>query len=166
MLAAFAAVAAAQPEARLVMANDGSLADGLPAWARGLGLTVGDIDEGCRVQFVGRLDSDAQAHWYARARWYLSLPESDSVSVSVLEAMAHGCVPILSDLPANRELVRNGDNGLLLAEGERLDRHRMEALLDRADEITRVNRAWVQAHGLFEPCVRQFLARLRELSGT
>jgi hypothetical protein len=51
-------------------------------------------------------------------RWYLSLPASDSVSVSVLEAMGHGCIPILSDLPANRELVDDGRNGLILAEGE------------------------------------------------
>ena len=58
------------------------------------------------VRFVGRLDADTQADLYRRARWFLSLPQSDSVSVSVLEAMAHGCVPILSDLPANRELVR------------------------------------------------------------
>ena len=70
-----------------------------------------------QVRFVGRLDAAAQAGHYARARWYFSLPRSDSVSVSVLEAMAHGCVPLLSDLPANRELVRSGDNGLILADG-------------------------------------------------
>jgi glycosyltransferase involved in cell wall biosynthesis len=164
VLAVFAAVAAAQPEARLVMANDGSLADSLPAQARGLGLSVGDIGEGCQVQFVGRLGGEAQDRWYARSRWYLSLPESDSVSVSVLEAIAHGCVPILSDLPANRELVRNGDNGLILGEGEWPDPRRMQALLERADEAAQINRAWVQAHGLFEPCVQRFLARLRQLS--
>ena len=62
--------------------------------------------------FVGRLDAAAQAREYDRARWYLSLPTSDSVAVSVLEAMAHGCVPVLSDVAANHELVRDGDNGL------------------------------------------------------
>ena len=60
----------------------------------------------------GGIDAaDTQAGWYARARWYVSLPESDSVSVSVLEALAHGCIPLLSDLPANRELVHPGDDG-------------------------------------------------------
>ena len=91
-------VALAGSEGRLVMANEGSLRPALEQQALALG--VAD-----RVQFVGRLDADDQAAAYARARWYLSLPSSDSVSVSVLEAMAHGCVPILSDLPANRELV-------------------------------------------------------------
>ena len=166
VLAVFAAVAAAQPQARLVVANDGSLADGLPAKARALGLSVGDVDAGGQVQFVGRLDSEAQARWYARASWYFSLPESDSVSVSLLEAMAHGCVPILSDLPANRELVRNGDNGFILGDDEWPDQSRMRALLGRGRELARVNRAWVQAHGMFEPCVQRFLARLRELSAT
>ncbi|MCK7499220.1 MAG: hypothetical protein MZW92_58660 [Comamonadaceae bacterium] len=52
---------------------------------------------------------------------------SDSVAVSVLEAMAHGCIPLLSDLPANRELVRGGDNGLVLAQGDELPDRRATA---------------------------------------
>ena len=63
------------------------------------------------MRFIGRVDAATQAGWYARARWYVSLPESDSVSVSVLEALAQGCIPLLSDLPANRELVHAGDDG-------------------------------------------------------
>jgi L-malate glycosyltransferase len=163
VLAVFASVAAARPEARLIVANDGSLAGRLPEMARGLGLSVGDVTD-AQVQFVGLLDGAAQAAWYARARWYLSLPRSDSVAVSVLEAMAHGCLPILSDLPANRELVRDGDNGLVLGAGESPDPGRLDALLERADEVARVNRAWVKDHALFEPCVRRFLERLGELS--
>jgi L-malate glycosyltransferase len=85
----------------LVVANDGSLRGALQAQAAALGLAD-------RVVFVGRLDAGTQAGWYDRAQWYLSLPQSDSVAVSVLEAMAHGCIPILSDLPANRELVDSG----------------------------------------------------------
>jgi glycosyltransferase involved in cell wall biosynthesis len=164
VLAVFAVVAAAQPEARLVVANEGSLADGLPAKARALGLSVGDVDDGGQVQFVGLLDGEAQARWYARSRWYLSLPLSDSVSVSVLEAMAHGCVPIVSDLPANRELVRDGDNGFVLGEGELPEGDRMHVMLGRAPQVAQLNREWVRTHGLFEPCVIRFLMRLRELS--
>ena len=164
VLTVFAAVAAVQPEARLVVANDGSLAGHLQGQARGLGLSVGDVDEGAQVQFVGRLDGEAQARWYASSLWYLSLPLSDSVSVSVLEAMAHGCMPILSDLPANRELVRDGDNGFVLGEGELPRVDRMQVMLGRATQVAQLNREWVRTHGLFEPCVSRFLARLRELS--
>jgi glycosyltransferase involved in cell wall biosynthesis len=129
VLDAFAALAAEWPEARLVVANDGTLRKALEDQV------AGDDRLRSRVRFVGRLDARTQAGWYARARWYLSLPESDSVSVSVLEAMAHGCVPILSDLPANRELVADDRNGVILANRERPTRQRLAGLASRADEV-------------------------------
>lgn len=145
------------PQAQLVVAHTGSLLEPLRAHARALGLAR-------RVRFVGLLDAAAQAQWYGRARWYFSLPLSDSVSVSVLEAMAHGCVPILSDLPANRELVRDGDNGLIVSAGAALPAARLTQALPRADGIARANRAWVQQHALFGPCVEAFAARLAAIA--
>ena len=155
VLQQFAAVAG--PQGRLVVANEGSLRAGLEQQARSMQLQD-------RVQFVGRLDAAAQAAWYGRARWYLSLPRSDSVAVSVLEAMAHGCVPILSDLPANRELVRDGDNGLVVPAGDLLARHALNAMLPRADAVASGNRQWVAQHALFAPCVAAFVARLGALA--
>lgn len=163
VLARFASMAVVEPKARLVIANDGSLAGGLPAQARKLGLTVGSIGAGQQVEFVGRLGVEEQGRWYARAGWYFSLPESDSVSVSVLEAMAHGCIPLLSDLPANRELVDDGRNGLIVHDVG-LDTFALQRLVDRAEQIANGNRAWVAQHGLFAPSVASFLARLREMS--
>jgi len=142
-----------------VVANDGSLRGALEMRARQLGI------EG-RVRFAGRLDAATQAGWYARARWFFSLPQSDSVSVSVLEAMAHGCLTILSDVPANRELVRDGENGLVLPDGRLPERDALERLLQRADAVAAANRAWVQAHALFGPSVQRFLHRLAELRRT
>ena len=156
VLDVFAALAAGWPEARLVVANDGSLRPALQARAA-------QPDLAGRVQFVGRLDAATQAGWYARARWYLSLPASDSVSVSVLEAMAHGAIPLLSDLPANRELVRDGDNGLILAEGELPGRARLAPLAARAAQIGRAQREWVAAHALFPAAVDAYVARLEAL---
>ena len=152
----FAAIAAQWPQARLVVANDGSLLSALQAQVRNLGL----LDQ---VRFVGRLEATTQAEHYARSRWYLSLPRSDSISVSVLEAMAHGCVPVLSELPANRELVHSGDNGLILADGALPSPAALQALRERGDAIGRANREWVVQHAMFGPSVQSFLARLREL---
>lgn len=153
---AFASIAAAWPQSRLVVANEGSLLGTLRKRVAELGLQ--DL-----VRFTGRLDADEQAHWYARARWYLSLPASDSVSVSVIEAMAQGCVPLLSDLPANRELVRSGDNGLIVADGAVPAIDALRALLDRADAIAAANHDWVRGHAMFGPHVERFVARLLEL---
>jgi len=159
VIEAFAAVAAQVAEARLVVANDGSLRGALEQQVRGLGL-------GARVDFVGRLAAAQQASHYARSRWFLSLPASDSVAVSVLEAMAHECLPILSDLPANRELVGPGvGQGLVLADGADLAElpARLSALLPEADAAGRANRAWVGAHALFPPAVERFVARLKSV---
>jgi glycosyltransferase involved in cell wall biosynthesis len=156
VLQQFAALCGAH--GRLVVANDGSLRGALQQQAAQLGL-------GARVQFVGRLGAEAQAAHYAQARWYLSLPRSDSVSVSVLEAMAHGCVPIVSDLPANRELVRDGDNGLVVPDGALLAADALASLLPRADAVAVANRQWVQQHALFAPCVAAFVQRLQALGG-
>jgi L-malate glycosyltransferase len=157
VLETFAAIAAHQPQARLVVANEGALREPLQHWVQ-----AHDLAE--RVQFVGRLDAEAQSLWYARAQWFVSLPQSDSVAVSVLEAMAHGCIPLLSDLPANRELVDPGRNGWLLPEAAPLSLAELEDLRQRAGDIARDNRRWVQAHGLFEPAVQRLLARLQELT--
>lgn len=156
VLEVFAEVARVWPQARLVVAHDGSLLAPLEQQAITLGLSD-------RVRFVGRLAPDAQARHYDDARWYLSLPGSDSVSVSVLEAMAHGCVPLLSDLPANRELVRDGDNGLIVADDGTPLAPRLEALRPRADAIAEANRRWVGDHALFPQAVDRFVARLQAL---
>jgi glycosyltransferase involved in cell wall biosynthesis len=124
---------------------------------------VHDLGLSDRVQFVGRLDATQQAEAYARARWYLSLPRSDSVSVSVLEAMAHGCIPILSDLPANRELVTHGDNGFIVPAGAEITAQDLAALRERADAVGERNRAWVAAHAIFPQAVDQFVQRLVQL---
>jgi len=164
VLRVFSGIAAALPSARLVVANDGSLARALPSIATRLGLHVGRVDDGAQVEFVGRLTATVQDRWYTRASWFISLPASDSVSVSVLEAMAHGCIPVLSDLPANAELVRNGVNGLLLREQD-IDPARLLELASRAAEVARGNHAWIASHAMFAPAVVRFVERLRELGG-
>ncbi len=155
VLAQFAAVAA--PADRLIVAHTGSLLGALQQQAATLGIAG-------QVQFVGRLDAAKQAQHYMAARWYLSLPRSDSVSVSVLEAMAHGCLPLLSDLPANRELVQDGDNGLIVPDSNLLSRAQLQTLAERAESIAQNNRRWVEQHALFAPSVAAFVQRLRALT--
>lgn len=155
VIATFARIVAAWPEATLVVAHDGSQRAAMQRQAVDAGLAD-------QVRFVGRLDATTQAGWYGRATGYLSLPDSDSVSVSVLEAMAHGALPILSDLPANRELVRDGDNGLILPDGAD-PVPALRALLLRADAIGRDNHTWVARQALFPDAVDRFLARVATL---
>jgi len=159
VLAIFAHLAAQQPAARLVVANDGSLRPALEQAVRAQGLAG-------RVEFTGRLDAATQATHYAQAQWYLSQPASDAVSVSVLEAMAHGCVPLLSELPANRELVVHGEGGLVMGDTELPPLAALTALLAQAPQIAARHRAWVAAHALFPPAIERLLARLEQFGPT
>jgi L-malate glycosyltransferase len=114
-------------DARLVVAGDGSLRAALERIARTT-LPAG------RCEFVGRLDPAALAALLGRAEIYLSASRSDSTSVSLLEAMACGAVPVVSDIDGNREWVGEGDGARLFPAGdpEGLARALERALADPA----------------------------------
>lgn len=153
VMQSFACLAADWPAARLVMADDVSLRAALEQRVTALGLAD-------RVHFTGRLDAATQSQWYGAARWYFSLPKSDSVSVSLLEAMGHGCVPVVADLPANRELVHHGRNGWICTDDQPLTYTAVQSLLPRLESMGKRNRDWVLRHAMFSPAVERFVGRL------
>lgn len=150
----FKNIVSAWPDARLVVANSGSLKGSLEQWVVQAGLTKS-------VEFVGRLSAVDQARYYAQARWFFSVPCSDAVSVSVLEAMSHGCYPIVSDLPANRELIEDRVNGLVVANGQVRVVDLLPAEISVLDMIGKTNRDWIQSNALFGPSIHRFLERLQ-----
>ena len=97
-----ARVIAAHPQAQLVLAGDGSRRAALER------LAASRLPGG-RHRFVGRLTPAEMAGWLARAEVYVSASRSDSTSQSLLEAMAAGALPVVSDIPGNREWVSDGD---------------------------------------------------------
>jgi glycosyltransferase involved in cell wall biosynthesis len=48
----------------------------------------------------------------------VSIPNTDGTSISLLEAMAYACIPFVSNLPANKEWVKDGENGFVVDAGE------------------------------------------------
>lgn len=67
-----------------------------------------------KVEFVGWLNPEENARWYAQSKIWVSIPESDGVGISMLEAMAYGCIPVVSDLPVKHEWITDGVNGILV----------------------------------------------------
>jgi glycosyltransferase involved in cell wall biosynthesis len=102
---------AERPELRLVVTGDGSLHDRLRDEAR-------EVLPSDRVEFVGRVDAARMADLLSRANVYLSASLSDSTSVSLLEAMASGAVPVVSDIEGNREWVADGESARMFAPGQ------------------------------------------------
>ncbi len=72
-----------------------------------LKLLVEKLELGQYVEFIGFVDSVTNFQYYCRAKIYVSIPQSDSVSLSLIEAIVSGCIVFVSDLPANKEVVTN-----------------------------------------------------------
>ena len=83
---------------------------------------------------------------------------SDGMSLSLLEAMACGAFPVVSDIPANREWITHGVNGYLVQLdsptqlAERIDKawNQHELRLAAAAH----NRALVEEHGDYQKNMR------------
>lgn len=90
---------------RLIVAGNGEDSTGLKQLAKQLSISEQQII------FTGMVSYDELKQWYTKARIFISIPTSDATSLSLLEAMAYGCYPILSNLPANLEWVINEVNG-------------------------------------------------------
>jgi len=94
ILAAFALVAEAVPEAQLVLKHMGS---GPPPLA--------SLAPTGRIHLVGHVPYERMAWYYQAADVCVSIPSSDSSPRSVWEAMACGCPVVISDLQWVHELI-------------------------------------------------------------
>jgi hypothetical protein len=71
-----------------------------------------------RVNLLPLLERSGFQQQMLRCAAFCSVPETDSISATLLEGMASGSLPIVSDLPANREWVEDGVNGLVVPVGD------------------------------------------------
>jgi len=148
VIRAFGLVHARLPAARLIVAGDGSQRLTLERLAR-------DLRLGEAVRFLGRLEPRELREALTSAHVYVSVPSTDSMAVSNLEAMAVGAFPVLSDLPSLNGWITNGVNGLLVPPAPspaQLADALFAALADASRRKAAVapNRARVEAEGTNE----------------
>lgn len=67
-----------------------------------------------RLNLIGPLPFRKNISVVSQAKYLLSFTLTDGTSLSLLEAMAVGTVPIVSDIAPNREWVRDGENGFVV----------------------------------------------------
>jgi glycosyltransferase involved in cell wall biosynthesis len=70
------------------------------------------------IEFKGRVSREELEDFLHKADIYISTSLSDSTSVSLLEAMASGLIPVVSDILGNREWIEEGVNGFLFPAGD------------------------------------------------
>jgi len=98
------------PEYRCIICGDGSQRKFLERVAAKLNLY--------NVEFRGWLQGDEYSELYRNSDIYLSCSKSDSTSVSLLEAMAAGVFPVISNIPGNTEWVTDNQTALTFPTGE------------------------------------------------
>lgn len=107
---AFAKAARADPALRLILLGDGSQSVKIRALLR-------DPQISERIYFGGRVPNADLPTYYGAADVYISPSHVDGSSVSLMEAMACGLPSIVSDIPANLEWIRQGENGWVFHDG-------------------------------------------------
>lgn len=133
---------------KLVIANDGEMKANLEKLVFKLNLEN-------RIKFVGFLTREEQEKFYRLAKYYISIPSSDSTAVSLLEAMRFGCIPIVSNLPANREWILHGINGYYFEEFfyEINDENNLD--------IIKINQKLIFEKAIFLNSIKNYIIKLR-----
>ncbi len=108
---AFVKIAAGRPPLRLLLLGSGSQGHLI----RDI-LSNGGVLE--QVTFAGQVNNPDLPRFYQMADLYISASHVDGSSVSLMEAMACGLPCLVSDIPANKEWVRAGQNGWLFRDGD------------------------------------------------
>ena len=108
LIRAMPLVLAEEPETNFLIAGDGSEREHLEREAR-------NFDVSPFVQFLGRVPHEKMPNLLSKVDIYVSTSLYDGTSVSLLEAMGAGAFPIVTNIPANREWINDGENGFLIS---------------------------------------------------
>jgi len=72
------------------------------------------------VYLVGKLPHAALPDWYSAADFYISGSREEGSGYALLEAMACGCIPVVTDIPSFRKITAGGKFGFLYEAGNPL----------------------------------------------
>ncbi len=115
-----------------------------------------------RVEFVGMLSYTELTELYKKSTVFVSVPESDGTASSLLESMAYGCIPVLSNLPANLEWVIDKINGIIEPNLQHLSQSILSAIqisqdLEKYQELCRFNYQLIEQKALFNNNIHKFI---------
>jgi len=141
-----------EPETKFLIAGEGSEKVVLEKEVKKLNINSS-------VKFLGRVPHEEMPILLSQADIYVSTSLYDGTSVSLLEAMASGAFPIVTDIPANREWIVDGKNGFLVSKDEEafLARKVIDAIRNRellGKSQTR-NRLVVEKKALWPECIKR-----------
>jgi glycosyltransferase involved in cell wall biosynthesis len=109
--------------------GDGNLLDELKKQA---------IDLDLRVNFLGTLEYQELKYIYQQYKIFVSTSLFEGNPKSTLEAMSAGCVPVVSKIPNNVEIIDNKKNGILFNYEDNLG-ELIESLFQDVDILSKIS---------------------------
>lgn len=144
----------------LIMASDGSIREDIIKLSHDLSIDT-------HVQFPGRIEETELLRYLKSSHIYVSASKIDSTSVSLLEAMACGLFPIVSDLPANREWIIDRLNGFLFPVGDHIAlANRVLEAIQRPEfvkQAVKINKMLIQEKACWECHVKRAISTMQKL---
>lgn len=141
VLKAFAAYQEQQPAARLYMFyHEAEMLEPVKALIRELKLERA-------VTLMGYISNKQLEAWYNACDVFISGSHYESTGYALCEAMACGCIPLVTDIPAFRQITASGKAGILYKAGDAND------LLNKLQELELLDR---------EQLLEQVIAHFKE----
>jgi glycosyltransferase involved in cell wall biosynthesis len=119
-----------------------------------------------QVIFHGSIPREKLYQIYNKAHVLLLMSSSEGLSMALREAMLHGAVPVVTDIPVNREIVEPGKNGFLFPVGDVRACASMCAKVALSDDYQQMSvaaRQCMQGHST-EESARKYAALIRQLA--
>lgn len=69
------------------------------------------------VKLIGKVDHNQLSQWYRAADFYISASHKEGSGYALLEAMACGCIPVVTNIPSFAKITANGKHGMLYTPG-------------------------------------------------
>lgn len=78
---------------------------------------IGQLRLGARVHLVGEINHDSMPAFYSAADYFVLGSHSEGSGFALLEALACGCTPVVTDIPSFRRITKGGSIGALWEPG-------------------------------------------------
>jgi glycosyltransferase involved in cell wall biosynthesis len=150
-----------EPEVKFIIAGEGPERQNLEN-------EVKDLKISSHVQFVGQIPHGEMPNLLSRANVYISTSLYDGTSISLLEAMACGVFPIVTEIPSNQEWITDDQNGFLISINNEnhlarkiVEAFRRPALLTEAGQK---NQKMVEERGHWKRTIREITGIYEGLS--
>ena len=85
---------------------------------------------------VGKIQHDQLRQWYCAADFFVAATHAESTGYSLIEAMACGCVPVVTAIPSYKKITANGELGFLFEVGNSEMLYRVLMDVESCDRAT------------------------------